>query len=109
MLAGIATATFLTAWGIIRLLPWAQTEVEQATFQHYMAATTHYSMFSPDSTLGDIARLKLSKKVVMRVWSSRPQKLRGRVFTVFNGSNLACGNRGAGQSPESFRPSRRLG
>ena len=86
MLAAIATATFLIAWGIIRLLPWAQREVEQATFQHYMAATTHYSMFSPDSALGDIARLKLSKKVVMRVWSSRPQKLRGRVFTVFNGS-----------------------
>lgn len=86
LLAAIAFATFLTAWGIIRLLPWAQSEVEQATFQSYMAGTTHYSMFSPDSALGDIARLKLSQKVVLRVWSSRPQKLRGRVFIAFNGS-----------------------
>ncbi|MGA3324659.1 MAG: transglutaminaseTgpA domain-containing protein [Terriglobia bacterium] len=85
LLAVIAFATFLTAWGIIGLLPWAQSKVEQATFQRYMAGTTHYSVFSPDSALGDIARLKLSPKVVLRVWSSRPQKLRGRVFTVFNG------------------------
>jgi hypothetical protein len=86
LLAAIAFATFLTAWGIIRLLPWAQSEVERVTFQTYMAGTTHYSMFSPDSPLGDIARLKLSQKVVLRVWSSRPQKLRGRVFIVFDGS-----------------------
>jgi hypothetical protein len=86
-LATIAFATFLTAWGIIRLLPWAQAEVERATFQSYMAGTTHYSVFSPESALGDIARLKLSEKIVMRVWSSRPQKLRGRVFTVFNGTD----------------------
>jgi transglutaminase-like putative cysteine protease len=86
LVAASAFATFLTAWGIVRLLPWAQSKVEQATFQSYMAGTTHYSMFSPDSALGDIARLKLSQKVVLRVWSSHPQKLRGRVFTVFNGS-----------------------
>jgi transglutaminase-like putative cysteine protease len=86
VLAAIAFASLLTAWGIIRFLPWAQSKVEQATFQSYLAGTTHYSMFSPDSTLGDIARLKLSQKVVMRVWSSRPQKLRGRVFIDFNGS-----------------------
>jgi transglutaminase-like putative cysteine protease len=86
LVAAIAFATFLTAWGIIHLLPWAQSKVEQATFQSYMAGTTHYSIFSPDSALGDLARLKLSQKVVLRVWSSRPQKLRGRVFTVFNGT-----------------------
>src|SRR5208282_4084 len=40
LLAAIAFATFLTAWGIIRLLPWAQSKVEQATFQSYMAGTT---------------------------------------------------------------------
>lgn len=85
ILTSIAVSTFLAAWGIIRLLPWAQSKVEQVTFQRYMAGATHYSMFSPDSRLGDIARLKLSKKVVMRVWSDRPQKLRGRVFTIFNG------------------------
>jgi transglutaminase-like putative cysteine protease len=85
LIAAFAFASFLTAWGIIRFLPWAQSKVEQATFQSYMAGTTHYSMFSPDSTLGDIARLKLSQKVVLRVWSSRPQKLRGRVFIDFNG------------------------
>jgi hypothetical protein len=86
LLATIALTTFLTAWGIIRILPWAQSEVERATIQLYMTGTTHYSIFSTESALGDVRRLKLSKRVVMRVWSSRPQKMRGRVFTVFNGS-----------------------
>jgi len=87
LLAAIGLATLLIAAGMIRLLPWAQVQIEQVTFRRYMAATTHYSIFSTESTLGDIARLKRSPKVVMRVWSARPQKLRGRVFTVFNGTD----------------------
>ncbi len=80
-----ALATFVIAWGIIRLLPWAQTQVEQATFHLYSTQSTHYSSLSLHSRLGVLEELKLSTKVVMRVWSTRPQKLRGRVFTQFDG------------------------
>lgn len=84
-LASSVLGTFLIAWGIIWLLPWAQARVEQATYRLYGSGSTHYSALSRDSRLGDLEQLKLSRKVVMRLWSSRPQKLRGRVFTQFDG------------------------
>ncbi len=80
-----ALGSFMLAWGIIRLLPWAQTQVEQATTRFFMAPSTRYSSLTLESRLGDLERLKLSKRVVMRIWSSRPQKMRGRVFTQFDG------------------------
>ena len=84
-LAFSAFGIFLVASAIIRLLPWAQGRVEQATFGFFSPQAVHYSGLSFQSRLGDLKQLKLSKKVVMRVWSSRPQKLRGRVFTQFDG------------------------
>lgn len=85
-LAASAVGTFLIAWGIIRVLPWAQLQVERGMFSFFSTSATHYSVLSGDARLGDLAQLKLSKKVVMRVWTSRPQKLRGWVFTEFDGA-----------------------
>lgn len=36
--------------------------------------------------LGELQQLKLSRKVVMRVWSERPQRLRSRVLVHFDGT-----------------------
>ena len=38
------------------------------------------------SRLGELQSLKLSKKIVMRVWSQRPQRLRSRVLVRFDGT-----------------------
>jgi len=80
-------AVFLIAWTIIRMLPWLQVRVVQATSQLYNPQGNYYSGFSLISRLGDLEELQLSQKVVMRVWTSRPQKLRGRVFTQFDGQS----------------------
>jgi len=80
-------AVFLIAWTIIRMLPWLQVRVVQATSQLYNPQTNYYSGFSLNSRLGDLEQLQLSQKIVMRVWTSRPQKLRGRVFTQFDGQS----------------------
>lgn len=75
------------AWAIILFLPWAQNKVEQATFLLYSSQSIQYSSLSLHARLGDLEQLKLSPKIVMRVWTSRPQKLRGRVFTRFDGQS----------------------
>lgn len=80
-----ALGVSLIAVTIIRLLPWAQVRITQAAVRLYVALPTQYSSLSGDSRLGDLEQLKLSKKTVMRVWTSQPQKLRGRVFTQFDG------------------------
>ncbi len=84
-LAISALGILLIAWGIIRVLPWLQVKVTEAANRLYGTGATHYSSLSLVSRLGDLEELKLSAKVVMRVWSSRPQKLRGRIFTSFDG------------------------
>jgi Transglutaminase-like superfamily len=76
---------FLIAWGIIQLLPWLQVRVVQATNRLVVPTVNFFPGLSQVSRLGDLEELQLSQKVVMRVWTSRPQKLRGRVFTVFEG------------------------
>ncbi len=75
----------LIAASIIWSLPRAQTRVESATIGLMNTSTTSYSSFSSESRLGDLEQLQLSSKVVFRVWSSQPQKLRGRIFTQFDG------------------------
>lgn len=77
--------TLLVAAAIIWALPRAQTRVESATFGLMSSSTTSYSSFMSESRLGDLERLQLSDKVVFRVWSSNPQKLRGRIFIQFDG------------------------
>jgi transglutaminase-like putative cysteine protease len=75
----------LIAGGIIWTLPHAQTRVESATAVLMNVSTTSYSSFATESRLGDLEQLQLSSKVVFRVWSSHPQKLRGRIYTQFDG------------------------
>lgn len=84
-LAFSALGTFVAAWAIIWVLPWAQTQVERGTIRLFPLTSQGYSTLSFQSRLGELEQLKLSQKVAMRVWTSRPQKLRGRVFTHFDG------------------------
>jgi len=88
-LAVAAVGTAVMAWGIIVALPVLQTQVEKATFGIFSAQTTEYPSLRMQSKLGDVERLNLSNKVVMRVWTPRAQKLRGRVFTGFDGQTWA--------------------
>src|SRR5579859_3048117 len=97
-------AVFLIAWTIIRLLPWLQVRVVQATSQLYNPQTNYYSGFSLNSRLGDLEELQLSQKVVMRVWAAHPQKLRGRVFTRFDGQSW----RATGSSDKNLMPAPQL-
>jgi hypothetical protein len=80
-IVGVCLLAGLTVW----ILPRAQTRLEEATFRFFQRSATNYSSLSLHSRLGDLERLKLSAKVVLRVWTWRPQKLRGRVFTEFDG------------------------
>jgi transglutaminase-like putative cysteine protease len=84
-LVAFAGAAAGIALGIARLLPWAQPHVERAAARLGDPPATSYSGLAFDSRLGDIQELKLSRRVVMRVWTGRPQKLRARVFTRFDG------------------------
>jgi transglutaminase-like putative cysteine protease len=83
---GAAVFVFLTAVFIIRTLPWAQVQIEQAAFKFFSIGVTQYSSLSLESRLGDIEQLLQSSRLVMRVYSSQAQKLRGRVFTSFDGA-----------------------
>ncbi len=84
-----ALVTALLAWGIIRLLPWAQSQLEQATFRFYSGRSesrpARFERTFVASRLGQLRQLKLSRRVVLRVWASRPQKLRGFVSAKFDG------------------------
>ena len=79
---------------IVIVLPWTQGKVEETVLTLY--SPTGDGMESQNrARLGELARLKLSKKVVMRVWSERPQRLRTRVLERFDGSGWARGVAGA--------------
>lgn len=82
-LTGLAVGSI--AWAIIRLLPWAQGKVEETAVQFYVASNTGYTGHSSYARLGELERLKRSKRLVMRVWTSSPQKLKGQVLTRFDG------------------------
>jgi hypothetical protein len=102
----------LIAVAIIRVLPWAQIRLTQAAVRFYGASPTYYSTLSTASRLGDLEQLKLSTKTVMRVWTSQAQKLRGRVFTQFDGQVWHSSERAAKmlpQVPSNFSSSPGLG
>ena len=93
--AGIATF-------IVLILPWTQGRVEE----------TMMAIYTPESggidgqhqtRLGDLRSLKLSRKIVMREWSERPQKLRSGVFVHFDGSRWRR-DRGPMRMLESSEP-----
>lgn len=97
--------TCLIAGSIVWFLPRAQARLEEATFRLFQDASTNYSTLSLHSRLGDLERLKLSRKVVMRVWTTHPQKLRGRVFTEFDGQGWHAREQAVGQlspAPSNF-------
>ena len=84
----LAASGLVVVWvvgTIFWFLPWAQGYVEQAMVDLYVGGATAISG-QGTARLGDLARLKLSKEVVLRIWSPRPVKLRGRVLTRFDGS-----------------------
>lgn len=82
-LAAFGLAAAAVASSIAWLLPWAQPKVLQAAAKYtFPDAETGFSL---ETRLGDVGELKLSPRVVLRVWTDRPQKLRGAVATVFDG------------------------
>jgi hypothetical protein len=83
-LAGFALLATVLAFGVSRLLPWAQPHVVQAAARAAFPDAT--SGFSPDASLGGAEELSLSTEVVLRAWSERPRKLRAWVATRFDGA-----------------------
>jgi transglutaminase-like putative cysteine protease len=85
-LAGFVAAVALLGIGVARFLPWAQPLVENATFSLIAEGpSSGYAGFSETSRLGDIEELALSRKVVLRAFTDTPQRLRGKVYTRFDG------------------------
>lgn len=90
-LAAFALVTAAMALGIARFLPWAQPHVETATASMLgSSASSGYAGFSLTSRLGDIEELALSRRAVLRAFTDTPQRLRGRVFTRFDGRAWAA-------------------
>jgi len=87
------------AWGTIRLLPWAQPHVTNFVAGAYSEARTG---LSDQSELGDVQRLAPSRRMVARVWTSRPQRLRMQVFDHFDGRRWS-----ASASPRTSVPAAR--
>lgn len=65
--------------------PQLQRGFENATMKWIVSSGSEANPLATQSRLGDLAELKLSSRVVMRVWTRSPQYLRGRVFAHFNG------------------------
>ncbi|HEY7699365.1 MAG TPA: transglutaminaseTgpA domain-containing protein [Vicinamibacteria bacterium] len=83
VLAGFAIPCAGAASAIILTLPWTQGKIEEAVVAAYIPSTDGGE---GSRRLGDLRSLKLSKKVVMRVYSERPQKLRSSVLLRFDGA-----------------------
>jgi Transglutaminase-like superfamily/TgpA N-terminal domain len=84
-LAGFAFVSALVAATSIVVVPRLQSQTENMTFQFFQTNITAYSGLSDATRLGDLAELKLSSRVVMRVWTDRPQDLRARAYAHFDG------------------------
>lgn len=70
------------AAGIAWFLPVAQPHVQEFVARAYGEGRTG---LSDRSELGEVASLALSRRVVARVWTNRPQLLRMQVFMQFDG------------------------
>lgn len=73
------------ALGIARLLPWAQPKVEAVAARMLTESPVAFAGLGTTSRLGSIERIARSRRVAMRIWARKPQKLRARVFTRFDG------------------------
>jgi transglutaminase-like putative cysteine protease len=82
-IAAFGLAATAVAVSIAWLLPWAQPKVLQAAAK--FAFPDAETGFSLETRLGDVGELRLSPRVVLRVWTDRPQNLRGAVATEFDG------------------------
>jgi len=94
-LASFALVTALVAATCIVVVPRLQSQTENMTFQFFQMNASAYSGLSDATRLGDLEELKLSSRVVMRVWTDRPQDLRARAYAHFDG-------RGWTARPRSF-------
>jgi transglutaminase-like putative cysteine protease len=83
VLAGFAIPCAAGASAIILTLPWTQGKIEEAVVAAYVPNTDGGEA---SRRLGDLRSLKLSKTIVMRVYSERPQKLRSGVLVRFDGA-----------------------
>ncbi len=72
------------AFGITALLPWAQPKVEVALAQMISNDLSAEAGLSLESSLGDVEKLALSKRVALRLYGDRPEDLRVRAFTSFD-------------------------
>jgi len=75
----------LFAAAVIVVAPQLQSKTENIAFQFFQTNTTAYSGLSDTTRLGDLEQLKLSSRVVMRVWTDHPQYLRARAYSRFDG------------------------
>jgi transglutaminase-like putative cysteine protease len=82
-LAAFGLVAAAVALSIAWLLPWAQPKVLQAAAN--FAFPDAETGFSLETRLGDVGELRVSPRVVLRVWTDRPQNLRGAVATAFDG------------------------
>lgn len=78
----IAVATLV---GIARLLPWAQPQVELYAARMISNDLEAAVGLSTESRLGEVAQLAQSKRIALRYYADRPDNLRVRVFTGFDG------------------------
>jgi transglutaminase-like putative cysteine protease len=78
VLCGVLVAVGITV-GLRRAQPWVLQLASQAAFGDAETG------FSPETRLGSVQQLELSDRVVMRVWTERPEKLRAWVGTRFDG------------------------
>ncbi len=84
-LASCALLTIAVAATSIIVIPRLQSKTEDITFWFVQRNIPGYSGLSNGTRLGDLAELKLSSRVVLRVWTDHPQYLRSRAYTQFNG------------------------
>jgi len=85
LLGIVAAAALALGTAIVVALPWTQSRVEETMMTIYTPSLGG-SAAQHRARLGELQQLKLSRKVVMRVWSERPQRLRSRVLVHFDGT-----------------------
>ncbi len=85
LLGGVAVMALALGAAILVVLPWTQSRVEETMMTIYTPSRDGNAA-QHRAQLGELQRLKLSRKVVMRVWSERPQRLRSRVLVHFDGT-----------------------
>lgn len=84
----LGTAGALAA-GIVSFLPWFQPQVERTAARLLIGDSGNG--LADSSSLGELEELSLSSKLVLRAYTGVPQRLRGRVFTVFDGRTWRAG------------------